>query len=178
MLFVWHLSSQTCQHLRQNEQWLGNCDREDGKGAFQYLATVSQSRSHTAAADLTKVVDDDLHDLVVGKHKRMREFTVNRRVCGIFTSRHHGVERWDLLGHICNIVEESTVKLLAETVVVIYLDSYYGFPLPRLSMMTFREMVWSGSGRRGILSYGVRSKSSKSLNSSTNAAVGRSLDSS
>lgn len=126
---------------------------------------------------LTKIVDNDVNDLMSVKHKRVRKLSVYLGVCRSITSAQYSIESWNFSRYICDVVEEGAVE--CEYIIAkVYNPTYYGRPSPRLSMTTSRVIVWSASGSKGFLSNGTNAKSSKKSKVSTNVALGVGLASS
>jgi hypothetical protein len=70
---------------------------------------------------LTKIINNNLDNLVVIQNERMRKFTIHDWICRGISNRHYCIESRYLLCNVCDIIEESTDLKL--TVVISILRS-------------------------------------------------------
>lgn len=106
----------------------------------------------------------------------MCELSIDKRIRSIVTRCHYSIQGRNLRSNVGYVVEEGANFVRIDMLSLS--KTYYGWPFPSGPMITSSVTTWSGSGRRGILSNGTRVASSKSLNSSTKAGVGRGFASS
>lgn len=65
-------------------------------------------------ASRIKIVDDNLHDLVLLQHKRVGIVAVHLGDVGIIARRQGRVETWHLGGRVSDVVEESAAENVSQ----------------------------------------------------------------
>lgn len=87
-----------------------------------------------------EVVDYDLDDLVFSEDEGVAVFAIDQRVHGVVTRCHGCVKGRNFLCCVGEVVEKCT-KLRLVVYRTCEYCAYYGFPSPRLSIITSRVMV-------------------------------------